>query len=122
MNWYLAVLKKYAIFNGRARRKEYWMFVLFYTIFGIVAVILDNVFGTASKDTGYGIIYGLYSLAMILPALAVAVRRLHDTGKSGWWLFISLIPLIGSIWLLVLLVTDGQPSENKYGPNPKGIV
>ena len=122
MNWYLAVLKKYAVFDGRARRKEYWMFVLFYAIFGIVAVVLDNVFGTAGKDIGYGIIYGLYSLAMILPALGVAIRRLHDTGRSGWWLFISLIPIIGSIWLLVLLATDGQPGENKYGPNPKVIV
>jgi len=119
MTWYLAVLKKYAVFNGRARRKEYWMFFLFNTIFAIVAVILDNVLGTASQDTGYGLIYGLYILAVILPSLAVGVRRLHDVGKSGWWIFISLIPLIGSIWLLVLLATDSQPGENQYGPNPK---
>jgi uncharacterized membrane protein YhaH (DUF805 family) len=119
MSWYLTVLKKYAVFSGRARRKEYWMFALFNAIFAIVAVILDNVLGTASHDTGYGIIYGLYILAVLLPTFAVLVRRLHDIGKSGWWFFISLIPLIGSIWLLVLLVTDSQLGENQYGPNPK---
>jgi uncharacterized membrane protein YhaH (DUF805 family) len=121
MSWYLAVLKKYAVFSGRARRKEYWMFVLFNIIFSVVAIILDNVLGTASKDLGYGVIYGLYVLAVLLPGLAVTVRRLHDVGKSGWWIFISLIPLIGSIWLLVLLATDGQPGENKWGVNPKEL-
>jgi len=123
MKWFLAVLKKYAVFNGRARRKEYWIYMLFYTIFAIVAIILDNVLGTAGQDTGSsGIISGLYSLALLLPTLAVTVRRLHDVGKSGWWFFISLIPFIGAIWLLVLLATDSQPSENKYGPNPKAVV
>jgi uncharacterized membrane protein YhaH (DUF805 family) len=121
MSWYLAVLKKYAVFSGRARRKEYWMFVLFNIIFSVVAIMLDNVLGTASKDLGYGVIYGLYVLAVLLPGLAVTVRRLHDVGKSGWWIFISLIPLIGSIWLLVLLATDGQPGENKWGVNPKEL-
>jgi uncharacterized membrane protein YhaH (DUF805 family) len=119
MFWYLAVLKKYAVFSGRARRKEYWMFVLFNIIFFVVAIVLDNVLGTASEDLGYGVICGLYSLAVILPGLAAVVRRLHDVGKSGWWIFISLVPLVGSIWLLVLLATDSQPGENQYGPNPK---
>ncbi|MFO3795686.1 MAG: DUF805 domain-containing protein [Anaerolineales bacterium] len=119
MKWYIAALKKYAVFNGRARRKEYWMFVLFNIIFSIVAVVLDNLLGTASKDLGYGVIYSLYSLAVLLPGLAVTVRRLHDVGKSGWWIFISLVPIIGGIWLLVLLATDSQPGENEYGPNPK---
>jgi len=98
MNWYLKVLKNYAVFRGRARRKEYWMFVLFNIIFSIVAMILDNVFGTAIEDIGYGLIYILYVLAILIPGLAVAVRRLHDVGKSGWMIFISLIPLIGTIW------------------------
>jgi len=119
MNWYLAVLKKYAVFSGRARRKEYWMFVLFNIIFTIVAVILDNVLGTAIEELGYGLFYIVYGLAVIIPALAVTVRRLHDTGKSGWWIFISLIPFIGAIWLIVLLATDSQPGANQYGPNPK---
>ena len=106
MSWYLAVLKKYATFSGRARRKEYWMFVLFNIIFSIVATILDGVIGTRDPDTGYGIINGLYSLAVLLPSLAVVVRRLHDIGKSGWWLLIALIPIIGTIWLLVLEETE----------------
>lgn len=119
MKWYLAVLKKYAVFSGRARRKEYWMFVLFNIIFSIVAVILDNVLGTAIENLGYGVIYILYGLAVLLPALAVTVRRLHDSGKSGWWIFISFVPFIGAIWLLVLLVMDSQSGKNQYGPNPK---
>jgi len=119
MNWYLKVLKQYADFSGRARRKEYWMFVLFNMIFAIVAAILDNVLGIAMEGTGYGPLYGIYALAVLIPGLAVAVRRLHDVGKSGWMILIALIPLIGAIWLLVLLVTDSNPGENQYGQNPK---
>ena len=119
MNWYLKVLKQYADFSGRARRKEYWMFVLFNMIFAIVAMILDNVLGIAMEGIGYGPLYGLYVLAMLIPGLAVAVRRLHDVGKSGWMILITLIPLIGAIWLLVLMVTDSNPGENQYGQNPK---
>jgi uncharacterized membrane protein YhaH (DUF805 family) len=119
MNWYLQVLKKYAVFSGRARRKEYWMFVLFNIIFAIVAIIFDNILGTAIENVGYGLFYILYSLAIIIPAIAVGVRRLHDTEKSGWWLLISLIPLIGAIWLIVLLATAGTAGENKYGADPK---
>ncbi len=122
MKWYIEVMKKYAVFSGRARLKEYWMFVLFNLIFGIAAILLDNLLGTASEDTGYGVIYGLYSLAILLPALAVMVRRLHDIGKSGWWFFISLIPLVGGIWLLVLLATSGQVGDNQYGPDPKAVA
>ena len=119
MNWYLKVLKQYADFSGRARRKEYWMFVLFNMIFAIVAAILDNVLGIAMEGTGYGPLYGIYALALLIPGLAVAVRRLHDVGKSGWMILITLIPLIGAIWLLVLLVTDSNLGENQYGQNPK---
>jgi len=119
MNWYLTVLKKYAVFSGRARRKEYWMFALFNMIFAIVAMILDNILGIAVEGVGYGPIYRLYALAVLIPGLAVSVRRLHDVGKSGWMLLIALIPIIGAIWLLVLMVTDSKPGENKYGPNPK---
>lgn len=119
MNWYLAVLKNYAGFSGRARRKEYWMFALFYSIFAVVAIILDNLFGTAIEGASYGLIYCLYVLAFFIPGLAVAVRRLHDVGKSGWMILIALIPLIGAIWLLVLMVTDSTPGANEYGSNPK---
>ena len=91
-------------------------------IFSVIAMILDNVLGIAMEGIGYGPLYGIYLLAIILPSLAVAVRRLHDIGKSGWMILISLIPLIGGIWLLVLLVTDSNPGNNQYGPNPKEIA
>jgi uncharacterized membrane protein YhaH (DUF805 family) len=127
MNWYLEVLKKYAVFSGRARRKKYWMFVLVNgsialvigVLAGITARIDANSNSTSSISTVLSCISSIYSLAVVLPALAVGVRRLHDIGKSGWWLFISLIPLVGSLWLLVYAVTDSQPGDNQYGPNPK---
>lgn len=121
MKWYLKVLKQYADFNGRARRKEYWMFFLFNMIFGMIAMILDNIFGIAFGEIGYGPLYGLYTLAVFIPGLAVAIRRLHDVGKSGWMILINLIPIIGVIWFFVLLVTDSNPGENQYGQNPKEI-
>ena len=122
MNWYLKVLKQYADFSGRARRKEYWMFFLFNMIFAFLAAIIDNVVGTASPELGYGVFYGIYALAMFIPGLAVGVRRLHDVGKSGWMLLIALVPLVGAIWLLVLMVTDSNPGENQYGQNPKEVT
>lgn len=86
-----------------------------------MAVGIDNVAGTAEPTVGYGIFYGLYSLALLIPGLAVRVRRLHDIGKSGWMILVGLIPLIGAIWLIVLYATEGTPGENQYGPNPKVI-
>ena len=119
MDWYLNVLKNYVGFSGRARRKEYWMFVLFNVIFAVVAMILDNVLGLASKELGYGPIYGIDALAMILPSLAVAARRLHDIGKSGWWLLIALIPIVGAIMLIIWDVREGERGDNRFGPDPK---
>lgn len=120
MKWYLKVLKQYADFNGRARRTEYWMYLLFNIIFLIVAAVLDNVLGLKfNSQVPYGFIYMIYSLAVFLPGLAVAVRRLHDVGKSGWFILISLIPIIGGIWLIILMATDGTPGTNEYGVNPK---
>ena len=118
MNYYLKVLKQYSDFKGRARRKEYWMFTIFNIIFGGIAMTLDSVFGIAIEGVGYGPLYGIYALVLFIPGLAVAVRRLHDIGKSGWMLLITLIPLIGVIWLLVLLLTDSNSEENLYGANP----
>ena len=122
MNWYLKVLKQYADFSGRARRKEYWMFVLFNLIFAIVAMILDNILGLTVGVLPYGVFYFLYTLAVLIPGLAVAVRRLHDVGRSGWMILIALIPLIGAIWLLVLMVADSNPGKNQYGSNPKEVT
>ncbi len=113
MNWYLAVLKKYVEFNGRARRQEYWMFFLFNLIFAIVLIVLDAVIGTG------GILNIVYSLAVFIPGIAVTVRRLHDTDRSGWWFLIAFVPLIGFIVLLVFMVMEGQQSSNQYGENPK---
>ncbi len=119
MNWYLKVLKQYTDFNGRARRKEYWMFVLFNIIFSIIAVSIDNITGLAMEPLGYGPIYIVYGLFVLLPGIAVSIRRLHDIGKSGWILLVALIPFIGAIWLIVLYATDSTPGDNQYGPNPK---
>jgi len=120
MNYYLAVLNKYAEFSGRAGRAEYWYFVLFNFLIIIGLNILTWMFG---KVPGLGMILSataaLYGLAMIVPGLAVAVRRLHDTNKSGWMLLLCLIPLIGSIIVLVFMILDSQPGANQYGPNPK---
>lgn len=113
MNYYLDVLKKYAVFTGRARRKEYWMFFLFNVIISFVIGFIDGFIGTA------GILAIVYALGTLLPGIGVAIRRLHDTDRSGWWLLISLVPIVGFIVLLVFLVSDSQPGENKYGPNPK---
>ena len=118
MDWYLAVIKKYAVFSGRARRKEYWMFSLIHVLFLIAALVVDGLIGT-SKGMGIGLIYTLYSLAVALPSLAVAVRRLHDTGKSGWFILIGIIPIIGAIWILILLCSEGNSGGNKYGMDPK---
>lgn len=120
MKWYLKVLNQYADFNGRARRTEYWMYTLFNMIFVVVAIILDNLLGLKfSPEVPYGFIYMIYGLAVLIPGLAVSVRRLHDVGKSGWFILIGLIPLIGAIWLLVLYCTEGTPGRNEYGVNPK---
>lgn len=119
MQWYVKVLKNYVGFTGRARRKEFWMFVLFNIIFSIVASMVDNMAGLADPMTGYGPISGLYSLAVLLPGLAVSARRLHDTGRSGWLLLLALIPLIGAIVLIVFFAQDSKPGPNRYGPNPK---
>lgn len=121
MNWYLQVLKNYAVFDGRARRKEYWMFLLFNIIFCIVAIILDNILGTAIEGFGYGLFYILYGLAVLIPGIAVSVRRLHDIGESGWMILITLIPIIGAIWFLFLMAASANPGENKYGPDPAEI-
>ncbi len=117
MGWYLKVLRQYADFTGRARRKEYWMFALVSTIISVVLAIFASAL-SLHNVLSPGL---LYSLAVLLPTLAVSVRRLHDTGRSGWWLLISIIPLIGTIVLIVFFATDGEGQPNAYGPDPKAI-
>lgn len=115
------VLSKYVDFTGRARRSEYWWWVLFTFIVSIVTSGLDAAFGTDLNDDpgSTGLIQGLASLALFLPGLAVAIRRLHDTGRVGWWVLLAFIPLIGWIVLIVFFVMDSQAGANKYGPSPK---
>jgi len=122
VSWYLEVLKKYAVFSGRARRAEYWYFVLFNIIVAVVLSLIDTLLGTFNFMQGVGLLSGLYALAVLIPTLAVTVRRLHDIDRTGWWIFINLIPLIGFIVLLVFAVTGGTPGSNRYGPNPKGAT
>ena len=119
MNWYLKALKKYAVFSGRARRKEYWYFALFSLLIAIVLAIIEGIVGNLDAETGVGLFGDIYLLAILIPSIAVAVRRLHDTDRSGWWLLIALIPLIGPIVIFVFMVQDSKPGENQYGSNSK---
>jgi uncharacterized membrane protein YhaH (DUF805 family) len=113
MNWYLAVLKNYAQFNGRARRKEYWMFVLFSCLISIVLGAVEWLLGLPAA------LSGLYSLAVLVPSIAVLFRRLHDTGRSGWWVLLLFVPLLGALAILFFTAQEGESGENAYGPNPK---
>jgi uncharacterized membrane protein YhaH (DUF805 family) len=120
MQWYIDVIKKYAVFDGRARRKEFWMFVLFNAIAGIILSIIDTIIGTDfGGRTGGGWLSSIYYLAVLLPLIGVAMRRMHDTNRSGVWILIYLIPCIGWIWFIVLAAQEGTVGDNQYGPDPK---
>ena len=118
MNWYLTVLKKYAEFSGRARRKEYWMFALMNFLISILISIVGAVIGDTNGLIAVSL-SGVYALFIFIPSLAVTVRRLHDTNKSGWWILITLVPLIGGLVLLIFMIMDSDPNTNAYGANPK---
>lgn len=119
MNWFLIALKKYATFSGRSRRSEFWYFVLFYLIIYFVLAVVDGFTGTFDAKSGMGLLSALFALALIIPNLSVTVRRLHDTNRSGWWVLLSFVPLIGQIALLVFLAQNGHAGENRFGPDPK---
>lgn len=121
MNWFIKSLKQYADFKGRARRKEYWMFILFSIIIGIILTLIEMMTGTFNYFVNMGPLSALFSLVILVPNLAVTVRRLHDIGKSGWMMLIVLIPIIGAIWFFILMIRDSEPGHNKYGENPKDI-
>ena len=126
MNWYLKVLKQYADFSGRARRKEYWMFYLFHLIIVFLLVFLMAFSGggfEAGSEPNFVVIaiLGIYVLATIIPTVAVTVRRLHDIGKSGWWYLINFIPYIGGFVLLIFACMDSNNGPNEWGENPKGL-
>lgn len=114
MSWFLAALKKYADFSGRARRSEYWFFFLFYVLIYFGLIVASQIIGSLGAALAV-----LFIIAMLIPSLSVGVRRLHDIGRSGWWLLISFIPLIGAIVLIVFAVQDSQSGDNRFGRNPK---
>ena len=115
MNWYFEVLKKYAVFDGRAHRTEFWLFFLFSFIISFFLGVIVGLVGSLWFITT------LYALAVLIPGLAVSARRLHDTNRSGWWILTGLVPILGWIALLIFYVEDSRPGANQYGPNPKGI-
>lgn len=115
VEWYVKCIKQYATFTGRARRTEFWMFALANFLIAILIGLIGFILNT-------DILSSLYSLLVLVPNIAVAVRRLHDIGKSGWFYLVALIPIIGWIWLLILFCQDSQPGGNEYGPNPKEAI
>ena len=122
MNYYISCIKdKYCCFSGRARRKEYWMFVLFNIIAVLVVGFIGGLLAGVTGVEAFMYLSTVYNLAILLPSLGVCVRRLHDTGKSGWFILLGLIPFVGVIILLVFMCLDSNPGENKFGPNPKGL-
>ena len=126
MDWFIDAIKnKYAQFDGRARRKEYWMFQLFYWLFFLVVFMILGVLTEPDDSEILNILSVvlvlIYMLGLMIPMWAVTVRRLHDMGKSGWWALITFIPYIGPIVLLIFCCLDSEPGMNKFGPNPKGI-
>jgi uncharacterized membrane protein YhaH (DUF805 family) len=116
VHWYVAVLKKYAVFRGRARRREFWLYTLVNIVVSLVLEVVDRVAGT---DGHFPVISGIYGLLVLLPTLAVTIRRLHDTDRSGWWILLNLIPVIGWLVVLVFNVMDGTPGPNRHGDDPK---
>lgn len=121
MNWYLMALKNYGNFDGRSIRSEYWYFILFNILISFILLSLDALFGTFT-NSGAGLLSTIYLLAVLIPGFAVGVRRLHDTNKSGWWILINIIPLIGPIVFLFFMIQDSVPFTNEYGTNPKDMI
>ena len=121
MDWYFKVLNNYFVFSGRARRMEYWYFVLFNFLISFALFYVDSLSGFMQQRYGImiGPLSGLYSLAVLIPYLAVLVRRLHDTGRSAWWLLIYLLPFIGALVIFIFTLLDSEAGSNEYGPNPK---
>ena len=122
MNWYREAISKYATFEGRARRKEYWYFALGNFVAIAVLAFIDMMIGTFDEKNEIGLLSGLFTLAVFIPGIAVSVRRLHDTDRSGWWFLINFVPLIGWLVMLVFACLDSQPGGNRFGPNPKGVI
>ena len=121
MRWYLAALRKYAVLRGRTKRREYWMFAAVHVLLSLLMILVDSAaFGFDAA--GPQLFSAVYGLALLVPSFTAAVRRLHDTNKSGWWCLIALVPIIGGIGLVVLLAIDGTHGTNHFGPDPAVLV
>lgn len=119
MQWLKAVVAKYATFGGRARRREYWRYILYYVLAFVTLLLVDVLTDTFNMETQLGFLSGSFLLFMLIPSVAVAVRRLHDTERAGWWVLLAFVPLIGQLVLLFFFVQEGDEGSNAYGPDPK---
>ena len=121
MEWATLPLKKYAEFEGRSRRKEYWSFFLLCLAGLVVLSVVDSILGMGGMIGGlYGPLTTLFMLALLVPSIAVGIRRLHDTDRSGWWMLLAFVPFVGGLILLVFYVLEGTRGPNRFGPDPKG--
>ena len=120
MNYYFHVLGKYAVFSGRASRKEFWLFWLVHLIISVALALFEG-FNNLFPESNDSILSSVYALAVLLPTFAVGARRLHDTGRTGWWQLIAFIPLVGVIVLIIFCQQDGESGANYYGPDPKAF-
>jgi uncharacterized membrane protein YhaH (DUF805 family) len=118
MHWYFRALKKYLVLEGRASRSEYWYFVLFYVVTLTLGVVIDLITGHFDASLGLGWWSGTSVVLTLAPLIGVSVRRLHDIGRSGWWVWIGFVPLIGDLTLFIFALFDSQAGDNDYGPNP----
>jgi uncharacterized membrane protein YhaH (DUF805 family) len=118
VHYYFSAFKKYAVFKGRATRSEYWYFILFNILATLGFGLIDQMIGTFNFDAGYGPLSAIYTLAMIFPGVGVSIRRLHDTGRSGWWFLITAIPLLGLLVFLYFALLESDPNPNQYGQSP----
>ena len=119
MSWFFKAFKRYAVFSGRAQRKEYWYFYLYYFVFFCAFMVIDFVTGYYHAQAGVGLLSGILFLILLIPGLAVGNRRLHDTNRSGFWQFLWLVPILGTAILIFFLSSDSHPEDNKYGSNLK---
>ena len=119
MEYFIGAIRKYSVFKGRARRKEFWYFYLVSFVISLVLAFLDYQLGTYDPELGGGLLGGIYGIFIFLPSLALTVRRIHDTGRSGYWAFLLLVPLVGLLVILFFALTDSNPGSNEYGESPK---
>ena len=122
LDWFITVVKKYAVFRGRAGRAEYWYFTLIWLIISAVLAMLDASLGTLHQPDGPGLLSGIFAFGLMLPSAAVTVRRLHDTGRGAWWMLLLFVPFVGPFAFLALMAVKGTPGENRFGTGPEAAL